>query len=113
MSDDPARFDPQPFFEALADPIRRRILAMLLDADELLRLRSARRARCPAAQGLAASGGAARRGAGAGPARRGLDALPHPSATAGLGAARPDPHEGRDGGRGDHARASVCDPCET
>ncbi|WP_295403980.1 metalloregulator ArsR/SmtB family transcription factor [uncultured Thiocystis sp.] len=27
--------DPQAFFEALADPIRRRILAMLLDADEL------------------------------------------------------------------------------
>ncbi|MGQ9660610.1 MAG: ArsR/SmtB family transcription factor [Thermochromatium sp.] len=27
--------NPQAFFDALADPIRRRILAMLLDADEL------------------------------------------------------------------------------
>jgi ArsR family transcriptional regulator len=27
--------DPQAFFDALADPIRRRILAMLLEADEL------------------------------------------------------------------------------
>ena len=34
MTDDPARFEPQPFFEALADPIRRRLLAMLLDTDE-------------------------------------------------------------------------------
>lgn len=30
-----AMINPQAFFEALADPIRRRILAMLLDADEL------------------------------------------------------------------------------
>ena len=30
-----AMIDPQAFFEALADPIRRRILALLLDADEL------------------------------------------------------------------------------
>lgn len=29
-----AMIDPQAFFDALADPIRRRILAMLLDADE-------------------------------------------------------------------------------
>ncbi len=34
MSDGPNPFDPQPFYEALADPIRRRLLAMLLEADE-------------------------------------------------------------------------------
>ena len=35
MTDSVSAFAPQPFFEALADPIRRRILALLLDADEL------------------------------------------------------------------------------
>ena len=88
--------DEQAFFEALADPIRRRILAMLLDADE--------RCVCDLHGALAAPqpkvsrhlGGVAGGGPGAGPARRGLDALPHPSAAPGLGAAGPDPHAGRD-----------------
>lgn len=31
---DPQTIDPQAFFEALADPIRRRLLRMLLDEDE-------------------------------------------------------------------------------
>jgi ArsR family transcriptional regulator, arsenate/arsenite/antimonite-responsive transcriptional repressor len=34
--------DPQAFFEALADPIRRRFLAMRLEAEELCVMTSAR-----------------------------------------------------------------------
>jgi len=83
--------DPQTFFEALADPIRRRILAMLLEADELCvcDLHSS----LDAPQPKVSRHLAVLRGANLVLA----DALPPASATAGLGAARSDAHARWDG----------------